>query len=148
MATHAQTRRGLMVLSAGIGSLLLIAAAMVAGANAAENDDLVSVTPRAQSAEEKAASETDKDKEGLIDHALRNAHGEVGAMIATDGSRAAYGTVTMPLGETGSLTLSGSTGRYRGYGYDDPRDCRRLPPGAVLEPLPPGAAPCSELYPR
>ena len=69
MATHAQTRQGLVVLSAGIGSLLLIAAAMVAGATAAENDDLVSVTPRAQSAEEKTgASPREPSQDGPHGH--------------------------------------------------------------------------------
>ena len=52
----------------------------------------------------------------------RQVHGEVTAMIGTGGARGAWGTVSMPVGETGTLTLSGGEGRnlYRawpGYGY-------------------------------
>ncbi|MDG2523518.1 hypothetical protein P7B02_18475 [Caulobacter segnis] len=52
----------------------------------------------------------------------RQVHGEVSAMIGTGGARGAWGTVSMPVGETGTLTLSGGEGRnlYRawpGYGY-------------------------------
>ncbi|WP_369060659.1 hypothetical protein ABOZ73_03215 [Caulobacter sp. 73W] len=52
----------------------------------------------------------------------RQVHGEVTAMIGTGGARGAWGTVSMPVGETGTLTVSGGEGRnlYRawsGYGY-------------------------------
>ncbi|MET0338850.1 MAG: hypothetical protein ABW063_13945 [Caulobacter sp.] len=52
----------------------------------------------------------------------RQVHGEVTAMIGTGGARGAWGTVSMPVGENGTLTVSGGEGRnlYRawpGYGY-------------------------------
>ncbi|WP_269713787.1 hypothetical protein [Caulobacter sp. NIBR2454] len=50
----------------------------------------------------------------------RQMHGEVTAMIGTGGARGAWGTVALPVGETGVVTLSGGQSRnlYRGYpGY-------------------------------
>lgn len=46
-------------------------------------------------------------------------HGEVGMMIGTGGSRAIWGSTTLPLGETGSASLGLSTGRFPGFGGGD-----------------------------
>jgi len=45
----------------------------------------------------------------------RGIHGEVGVMIGSHGTRGAYGTADIPLGENGSATVSveSSTFRYR-----------------------------------
>lgn len=106
--------------------------------------DLVDVTPQRTSKDPAAAAETE-DSETLLEHAVRNAHGEVGAMIASDGSRAVYGTVTMPIGENGTLTLSGGTGRIRYYPYDALGRCdyRHAPLDAPPIILPPGRPLCT-----
>jgi hypothetical protein len=73
-------------------------------------------------------------------------HGEVGGMIGTGGARAAWGTVTMPLGKNGTATFSYAQGHklpyygyapyygggsYYGYGaYYDPRHDPRYAPYA------------------
>jgi hypothetical protein len=129
-----------------LASALLVAAALAARAHAAEQPggDLVEVTPQRASSDPAAQGKT-KDEESLIEHAVRNAHGEVGAMIASDGSRAVYGTVTMPVGENGSVTLSGATGRTRYYPYDAYGRCdyRRTPLDAPPVFIPPGATLCA-----
>jgi hypothetical protein len=133
-------------MSLALASGLLVAAALVSGARAAEepDSDLVEVTPQRTSERPPApADETEKDD--WLTHAAKNAHGEVGAMIASDGSRAVYGTVTMPLGENGHLTISGATGRMQYYPYDAFGRCdyRAAPLAAAPYPLPPGAPLCA-----
>ena len=123
---------------------LLIAAAPVTMAAEKPDDDLVEVTPQ-RTSERAPRPDDEKPEDDLVTHALKNAHGEVGAMISSDGSRAVYGTVTMPLGEKGSLTLSGATGKMRYYPYDAYGRCdyRAAPLAVAAYPLPPGAPLCA-----
>jgi hypothetical protein len=138
-------------LSSPISAAWVLAAALFAAgplapiARAAEtpDDDLVEVTP--QHRPDTAAVSEDEAEDDWLTHAAKNAHGEVGAMIASDGSRAVYGTVTMPLGENGQITLSGSTGRMRYYPYDAYGRCdyRAPPMAAASYPVVPGAPLCA-----
>ena len=124
-------------------STLLIAAPVVS--QAAEPDgDLVEVTPQ-RTSERPVAPAEDEEKDDWLTHAAKNAHGEVGAMIASDGSRAVYGTVSMPLGENGHITLSGATGRMHYYPYDRFGRCdyHAAPLDVAPYPLPPGAPVCA-----
>lgn len=133
-------------MSLALASSLLIAAALVPGAKAAEepDGDLVEVTPQ-RTSERSPAPANEKEEDDWLTHAAKNAHGEVGAMIASDGSRAVYGTVTMPLGENGQLTVSGATGRMQYYPYDAFGRCdyRAAPLAAAPYPVSPGAPVCA-----
>ncbi|WP_416906815.1 MAG: hypothetical protein ACMVO5_07025 [Polymorphobacter sp.] len=51
----------------------------------------------------------------------RRAHGEVGMMIGTGGSRAIWGSTSIPLGDSGSASLGLGTGRFPG-GFGSPQD--------------------------
>lgn len=68
-------------------------------------DESIAVTPQ-QTSEEAAAPAPDRTGLPI------ELHGELSAMVATDGSRAVAGTVIIPLGEKGELGLAFETGRY------------------------------------
>jgi len=128
-----------------LASAMLIGAALAAGAKAAEEPagDLVEITPQRTS--ERPAVPAEDEKDDWLTHAAKNAHGEVGAMIASNGSRAVYGTVTMPLGENGRLTVSGATGKMPYYPYDALGRCDYRAAASDIAPYPlrPGAPLCA-----
>ncbi len=47
----------------------------------------------------------------------RGIHGEVGAMIGSNGTRAAYGTAAIPLGNNAGAVVSFETSHFGGYRY-------------------------------
>lgn len=49
------------------------------------------------------------------DRAARGIHGEIGAMIGSNGTRGIYGTAQIPLGNNGAAIVSFENSRY-GYG--------------------------------
>ena len=114
----------------GAALAILLAGTVCGVAVAAEDDgDLVTITPRKDQAEADAAAaakaaEAEKSEKSLIGPI----HGQVGAMIGTGGARAFYGTVDIPIGENGMMSLSYGEGRnlpyydqYPGYGSYDRR---------------------------
>lgn len=107
---------------------LSLALAALTGAALAQGDE-IAVTP--QKASEVPVEPADDKLE---------IHGQVTALIGSDGTRAVAGTVVIPLGEKGSLALSGDFGRYGAgtapLGY--------LPPGFVPGPY---GAPATDLGP-
>jgi hypothetical protein len=50
----------------------------------------------------------------------RGIHGEVGVMIGSNGTRGAYGTADIPLGDNAGATVSFETSRY-GYRRPQPQ---------------------------
>ena len=83
-----------------------------ASETARQIDDWIASSPAAREREESVISQlTGSD---------RQIHGEVGLAIGTNGYRSGYFTSVMPIGESGSLTLSYGQEKngYFHYGYD------------------------------
>ena len=82
---------------------------------------IYSLTPAQKSAAIEAASRRpDADNPALLPALTqdRRPHGEVGAMIGTGGARGIYGSIGVPLGDTGNATLAFSSTRVPGiYGF-------------------------------
>lgn len=60
------------------------------------------------------------DMDGIVPRADRKPHGEVSVAVGTGGYRSLYARSTMPVGETGQLTVAiedTKFGRNGGYGY-------------------------------
>ena len=96
-------------------ALVMALAAPAAWTAAASDPDplggMVAVTPRRVVEPETVARDPDPGaavKPGFFD----NVHGEVGAVVGTNGLRGAFGTVGMPLGEDGYATFSFEDYRY------------------------------------
>jgi hypothetical protein len=96
--------------AAFLGSALL-GQALAAG----ETDELVTVTPRQDKADADAAALAAAEAKDKPDSLIGPIHGTVGAMIGTGGARAIYGTVDIPVGENGMVSLSFSEGRHLPY---------------------------------
>lgn len=101
-----------------------VAALGGAAAHAADDGDLVTVTPRQDKAAADAAAAEAAKEESSGKSLIGPIHGSVGAMIGTGGARAMYGTVDIPIGENGIVSLSYAEGRnlpyYQSYyGYSD-----------------------------
>jgi hypothetical protein len=104
---------------------LALAAGLAFGGSArAEATDELTATPKVAGSPTADDVKSD-DSDTALGRYLAQVHGEVGATIGTDGTRAVYGTAVLPLGEDGSLTVSLATGRfgrstYYGSDFRDP----------------------------
>lgn len=102
-----------------IAAAILVASAVPCYAEAVPADQLTPDTIRLSPAQREAALEygaTRSANELPINGLDRKIHGEVGMEIGSNGSRAMFGTATVPLGDTGSATVSflnANGGRYR-----------------------------------
>lgn len=96
--------------------------------------DEVEVTPRQDVQPDPVAKEDEGDS--WLGDVLRNTHGSVGAMIASDGTRAVYGVANMPLSDNADLTIAFSTGRYgESYYYDRYHDGRYRDGRVRVDPM-------------
>jgi hypothetical protein len=103
-------------------ALLLIAAtgwASVAGAQTAAAPDTLSLSDaqKAEIASHATEDSVDAARAGLDGTGApdRKIHGEMGVMIGSHGTRGAYGTAAIPLGDHAGAVVSFEKSRY-GYG--------------------------------
>jgi hypothetical protein len=102
----------------------LLGACLSGHAVAADDaDGLVTITPRQDKAEADAAALAAAEADDKEDSLIGPIHGSVSAMVGTGGARAFYGTVDIPIGENGMVSLSYGEGQnlpysdvYPGYG--------------------------------
>ena len=86
--------------------LFLVGSSLAAPALAqAAPDDVVRLSPVEREAVLQAASGRD-DRDLSINGLSRGVHGEIGAVVSSDGGHAVYGTTVVPLGQTGSAAFS------------------------------------------
>jgi hypothetical protein len=87
----------------------------VARADDAPSPQVVRLSPeQAQAAIESGSARSNPP--GMLDpgpNSARAIHGEIGAMIGSNGARGAYGTAAIPIGDDGGAVVSFASERYR-----------------------------------
>jgi hypothetical protein len=73
--------------------------------------DVVALSPAEREATLNAAAARNAD-DLPINGLSRKVHGEVGMAIGSNGYRSLYGTSVVPLGQTGTLVVSGGTSQF------------------------------------
>ena len=104
----------------GMATMLLALAPTLASAQAADPApaQVYSLTP-----EQKSSLLADREVRGndptlpLLSGVDRQVHGEIGALIGSNGTRAMFGTAAVPLGENGGAVVSFESSRYGGRRY-------------------------------
>ena len=118
-----------------LGAGLIGLAALAFGASAmADDGDMVAATPArsSKSIEAAKAASAKEAASGAVRDYLSTVHGDVTAMVDSEGGYNVSGTAVLPLGENGTaiITLSKGEGGWwqlppYGYGYGyDPYDVR------------------------
>ncbi len=122
------------IISVFTGAMLIAAPGLAQVAAAPDAPKIYRLTPdQIEAARNTAAERPDgpaltasAERDAILNNSLytdgeaparRRIHGEAGFFIGTGGARGFYGSTAVPLGETGTLGLSFSTGRLPGYGY-------------------------------
>jgi hypothetical protein len=89
------------------GSLLALASPVLAQSNTDDKVLSLSSQEKAKLLDQHSEASVDAARAGLPGSAAgRGIHGEVGALIGTNGARAIYGTAAIPLGDNAGAVVS------------------------------------------
>jgi len=114
MTSDRSTRRRVPQLMFVAGSLLVTVLPAMAVAQTAESaaPQVYGLTTAQKAALDREGNSERTGARTLAGGGDRQIHGEVGAMIGTNGARGAFGTMAVPLGDTGDAIVSFESSRY------------------------------------